>query len=174
MSASRSMNARISSVTSSIIYNRTTMYFYCSFSICYLSVFKIKNGKRGQSPFPKIERAGTLAVSNTTINYTQKLPAANKDVCTDIGKDLKPNGGALFVKLLATPTGYIGANDKVKVTLTDVTTAFTGKADADENKEGQNAPYGIFTNGTMSTEKNLVVEGQTPVTDPLFVSYKAQ
>ena len=122
-----------------------------------------------------MKRAGTLAVSNTTINYTKKLPAANATVCTNVGASLTADGGALFVKLLKKESGknYLEATDKVKVTLTNVTATFTGEKDSAENKEGQNAPYGIFTNGTMSTEKNLVVEGDTPVTDNSFVSYKA-
>ena len=116
--------------------------------------------KRDCPHFSKLKRARTLAVSNTTINYTQKLPAANKDVCTDIGKDLKPNGGALFVKLLATPTGYIGENDKVKVTLTDVTATFTGKAEAEENQNGQSQPYGIYIDKDRTVEKNLEVTSE--------------
>ena len=126
--------------------------------------------KRDCPHFSKLKRARTLAVSNTTINYTQKLPAANKDVCTDIGKDLKPNGGALFIKLLATPTGYIGENDKVKVTLTDVTATFTGDKDATENAGRQIQPYGIYEKGGATADKNLEVAGGL---DNNFVSYKA-
>ena len=105
-----------------------------------------------------IKRVGILAVSNTTINYTMKLPATlTTTEANKTGAGLVAQGGALFIKLLATPAGYIGANDKVKVTLTDVTATFTGKADATENKDGQSQPYGIFVDSNRSEEKNLEV-----------------
>ena len=113
-----------------------------------------------------MKRAGTLAVSNTTINYTKKLPAANKDVCTAVGASLEADGGALFVKLLNTDKGkYLEATDKVKVTLTNVT------ATTDDKADGQNAPYGIYIDENRSVEKNLEVSGDTSVTDPLFVKF---
>ena len=89
-----------------------------------------------------------------------KLPATlNTTDATQKGSALKANGGALFIKLLDNTSGnnYLGDNDKVKVTLTDVTATFTGKADATENKDGQSQPYGIFVDSNRSEEKNLEV-----------------
>ena len=99
-----------------------------------------------------MKRVGTLAVSNTTINYTMKLPATlNTTDAIQKGSGLKAQGGALFIKLLETPAGYIGANEKVKVTLTDVT------ATTDDKGAGQSQPYGIFVDSNRSEEKNLEV-----------------
>ena len=109
-----------------------------------------------------MKRAGTLAVSNTTINYTKKLPAASEKVCADVGSALKADGGALFIKLIKNGSGknYLGDNDKVKVTLTDVTTAYTGDKTTDsKGDEGQTQPYGIYVDSGRSEEKNLEVTG---------------
>ena len=111
-------------------------------------------------PFAKL-RVGTLAVSNTTINYTKKLPAASATVTTAVGNSLVADGGALFIKLIKNGSGkeYLGDNDKVKVTLTDVTATFTGDKDAKENVNGQSQPYGIYIDKDRSEEKNLEVTG---------------
>ena len=101
-----------------------------------------------------MKRVGTLAVSNTTINYTMKLPATlNTTDAIQKGSGLKAQGGALFIKLLDNTSGnnYLGANDKVKVTLTDVT------ATTDDKGAGQSQPYGIFVDSNRSEEKNLEV-----------------
>ena len=119
-----------------------------------------------------MKRAGTLAVSNTTINYTKKLPAASEKVCTLVGGSLTADGGALFIKLIkgsSNDDSYIGNKDKVKVTLTNVTATFTGKED--ENKGRQSQDYGIYEDGTVTVEDNLVVSGDVSVTDKNFVRF---
>ena len=120
-----------------------------------------------------MKRAGTLAVSNTTINYTKKLPAANAEVCKAVGASLKADGGALFVKLLNQTTGkYLGDNEKVKVTLTGVTTAYTGDKTTDpDGEKGQTQPYGIYTDKDRTVEKHLEVTGDVSVTDNSFVRF---
>ena len=88
-----------------------------------------------------------------------KLPATlNTSNANKTGAGLIAQGGALFVKLLSSPTGYIGENDKVKVTLTDVTTAYTGDKTTDPTGDkGQTQPYGIYVDSNRSEEKNLEV-----------------
>ena len=96
-------------------------------------------------------RAGKLNMSDTSINYTKRLPNELKKADAEkTGSTLESRGGALFITLYG--NGYISGDDKVEVNLTNVTSKYTGNEESSAGKNVQD--YGIYTDDDSKEESN--------------------